>query len=71
MTDEEQNHWDIAPCSVVEVDRRFRGAYCLHLIPELVIILNVRTRRGSLSRTRFPTATGTNFSSAMHTQPRI
>jgi hypothetical protein len=21
---------DIAPCSLVEVDRRFRGAYCLH-----------------------------------------
>jgi hypothetical protein len=22
--------WDIAPCSMVEVDRRFRGSYCLH-----------------------------------------
>jgi hypothetical protein len=22
--------WDIVPCSPVEVDRRFRGAYCLH-----------------------------------------
>jgi hypothetical protein len=22
--------WDAAPCSLVEVDRRFRGAYCLH-----------------------------------------
>jgi hypothetical protein len=22
--------WDIAPCSLVEVYRRFRGAYCLH-----------------------------------------
>jgi hypothetical protein len=21
--------WDIEPCSLVEVDRRFRGAYCL------------------------------------------
>jgi hypothetical protein len=21
--------WYIAPCSIVEVDRRFRGAYCL------------------------------------------
>jgi hypothetical protein len=21
--------WDIAPCSLAEVDRRFRGAYCL------------------------------------------
>jgi hypothetical protein len=22
--------WDIAPCILVEIDRRFRGAYCLH-----------------------------------------
>jgi hypothetical protein len=22
--------WDVAPCSHVEVDRRFRGKYCLH-----------------------------------------
>jgi hypothetical protein len=22
--------WDMALCSLVEVDRRFRGAYCLH-----------------------------------------
>jgi hypothetical protein len=22
--------WYIAPCSLVEIDRRFRGAYCLH-----------------------------------------
>jgi ribosomal protein S12 len=22
--------WDVAPCSHVEVDRRFRGVYCLH-----------------------------------------
>jgi hypothetical protein len=22
--------WDVAQCSVVEIDRRFRGAYCLH-----------------------------------------
>jgi hypothetical protein len=22
--------WDVAPCSLVEVYRRFRGAYCLH-----------------------------------------
>jgi hypothetical protein len=22
--------WDVAPCSHVEVNRRFRGAYCLH-----------------------------------------
>lgn len=22
--------WIVVPCSLVEVDRRFRGAYCLH-----------------------------------------
>jgi hypothetical protein len=22
--------WDVAPCSLAEVDRRFRGAYCLY-----------------------------------------
>jgi hypothetical protein len=22
--------WDVAPCSVVEIGRRFKGAYCLH-----------------------------------------
>jgi hypothetical protein len=22
--------WDVAPCSLVEIDRRFSGAYCLH-----------------------------------------
>jgi hypothetical protein len=22
--------WDVAPCSLLEIDRRFSGAYCLH-----------------------------------------
>jgi hypothetical protein len=22
--------WDVAPCDLVEIDQRFRGAYCLH-----------------------------------------
>jgi hypothetical protein len=22
--------WDVAPCSLVDIDLRFRGAYCLH-----------------------------------------
>jgi hypothetical protein len=25
--------WDIAPCSLIEVDRRFRGTYCLNNRP--------------------------------------
>jgi hypothetical protein len=23
--------WDVAPCSLVDIDQRFRGPYCLHL----------------------------------------
>jgi hypothetical protein len=26
--------WDVAPCSLVKVDRRFRGAYCLHRLDD-------------------------------------
>jgi hypothetical protein len=26
----EYEQWNVAPCSLVEVDRRFIGAYCLH-----------------------------------------
>jgi hypothetical protein len=26
--------WDIAPCSLVEVDQHFRSAYCLHHHPD-------------------------------------
>jgi hypothetical protein len=22
--------WDVAQCSLVDIDKRFRGAYCLH-----------------------------------------
>jgi hypothetical protein len=22
--------WDVAPCDLVDIDQRFRGAYCLH-----------------------------------------
>jgi hypothetical protein len=27
---EDYSHWDTAPCSLVEADRRFGGSYCLH-----------------------------------------
>jgi hypothetical protein len=45
--------WDVAPCSHVEVDRRFRGAYCLHHQGDELFIrtsepsanFNVTTRR--------------------------
>jgi hypothetical protein len=38
--------WDIAPCSLVQVDRRFRGAYCLHPQgDETSVYFNKTTRR--------------------------
>jgi hypothetical protein len=30
--------WDTAPCSLVEVERRFRGAYCLHHQGDLIAL---------------------------------
>jgi hypothetical protein len=27
-------YWDVAPCSLIGVDRCFRGAYCLHDQPD-------------------------------------
>jgi hypothetical protein len=26
--------WDTAPCNLVDVDRRFRGTFCLHHRPD-------------------------------------
>jgi hypothetical protein len=45
---------DMAPCSLVEVDRRFRGAYCLHYHPHyhgcnwFIMRQNVLTRAQTL-----------------------
>jgi hypothetical protein len=37
--------WNTAPCSLVEVDRRFRGAYCLHQgTSETFVYFNETTR---------------------------
>jgi hypothetical protein len=44
--------WDIAPYSLVEVDRRFRGAYCLHyhgvlkILSVVLKLLSAADRRG-------------------------
>jgi hypothetical protein len=45
--------WDIAPCSLVEVDRRFRGAYCLHHQDDELIALMIIAplKRRSISTT--------------------
>jgi hypothetical protein len=37
--------WYVAPCSLVEIIRRFRGAYCLHL----QVLMVQRSRRQSSS----------------------
>jgi hypothetical protein len=38
--------WDVAPCSHVEVDRRFRSVYCLHhQSDESSVIFTVAPRR--------------------------
>jgi hypothetical protein len=37
--------WDVAPCSVVEVGRRFRDAYCLHHEGDGYSYLSIHTRR--------------------------
>jgi hypothetical protein len=26
--------WEVAPCSLIDTDRRFRGTYCLHYSPD-------------------------------------
>jgi hypothetical protein len=33
--------WEVAPCSMVEVYRRFRGVYCLHHHGALMIDVNL------------------------------
>jgi hypothetical protein len=46
--------WDVAPCSHVEVDRRFRRAYCLHHHPtsQKTLSLIPRLRLHSSNRTQ-------------------
>jgi hypothetical protein len=36
--------WDVEPCSLVRVDRRFKGAYCLHHQDSLIMALAVSSR---------------------------
>jgi hypothetical protein len=31
--------WDIAPCSLAEIDRRFRGSYCLHYTAIIIVLM--------------------------------
>jgi hypothetical protein len=31
--------WDVAPCSLVGTDRRFRAAYCFHLQADIALMM--------------------------------
>jgi hypothetical protein len=49
--------WDIAPCSLVEVDRRFRGAFCLYQgVVALFALVNVMINARFLVLTAASTA---------------
>jgi hypothetical protein len=64
--------WDTAQCSIVEVDRRFRGAYCLHYQDDVMeavcssetsVYFNEATRRSILQAATFkPVAVTTSNS---------
>jgi hypothetical protein len=41
--------WDIAPCSLVETDRHFRGAYCLNLQGNALMMDAVNTSEMSIN----------------------
>lgn len=41
--------WDTAPCSLLEVYRRFGGEYCLHHQGDPMIMVAVRTRETSVN----------------------
>jgi hypothetical protein len=43
--------WDIAQCSLVEIDLRFRGGYCLHHQGDAVFMIGVRSFRVQTSKT--------------------
>jgi hypothetical protein len=50
--------WDVAPCSHVEVDRRFRGAYCLHHQGNFFFLfLNIKRIISAVRRIKFVGAT--------------
>jgi hypothetical protein len=48
----ERAFWDVTPCSLAGVDRRFRGAYCLHHQGDEISYKNNGIENGSLSVTR-------------------
>jgi hypothetical protein len=49
--------WDVVPCSHVEVDRSFRGAYCLHHQGEEFIALMMEAVHTSETSVNFNVTT--------------
>jgi hypothetical protein len=69
--------WDVAPCSHIEVDQRFRGAYCLHhqgtlmeagCTSEMSVHFNVTTRRYIPQNSKLPTHCHENLKSHLGTR---
>jgi hypothetical protein len=54
--------WDVAPCSLVEVYRRFRGACCPHH-PETLVNFYKSTRRNNPEDSRLHTPRRENLKS--------
>jgi hypothetical protein len=48
--------WDVPPCSLVETDLRFRGAYCLHHLITLVMEAVSTSETSILTRLRGTTS---------------
>jgi hypothetical protein len=53
--------WVLAPCSLIEIDRRFRGAYCLHR-------LDVKALSTCETLVSFYQTTGRNITEDSHLQ---
>jgi hypothetical protein len=67
--------WDVAPCSLVGVDRRFRGSHCLHHQDDesIVTMEAVRTSETSLysnETTRRYIPEGSNFHISRRENPK-
>jgi hypothetical protein len=43
--------WDVAPCSLAEIDRRFRRTYCLHHCIRAILLIALMMEAVSTSET--------------------
>jgi hypothetical protein len=62
--------WDVAPCSVVEIDRRFRDAYCLyhhrHVDPSTIKAMMMEAESTSETSVSFYQTTRLNIPEDSH-----